>query len=574
MQQQHWNIVADLLHVRSWMSNRGMIVMLNLCLLVPLSVASLNGFDSSVLNGLQIVPAFQDWFHKPGPKELGLMNSAQNIGGLLALPLTPLASDRLGRRFALFIGACIMLGGVAVQVFSNNIYMLVGARAIIGFGLCFTTNAAPLLITELAYPTQRAQLTSLYNSSWYLGAIAAAWAVYGTLNHLSESVWSWRIPSLVQAVPCLFQVVFIWFVPESPRWLISKGRDQEAIQILARYHANGDTRDALTLFEYTQILAAIRLEKEINHQTSYLTLFKTPGNRRRMLIVIGIGLFSQWSGNGLVSYYIHTILEGVGISDNKTQSWINGTLQARPALSHVQITFSPAATLFVDRIGRRTLFLISNAGMAVIFAMWTLTTALYQVEHNVAAAKATIPLIFAFFAMYDLAYTPLLVAYSLEILPFEIRARGFAMMNLTVILTLAFNQFINPIAIHQLAWKYQLFYCGWLLFEFAFVYFFILETKGKTLEETAVLFDGEDKVANLTHVGSVAAEQSIAQFEQYPLEPTRRRSNRLAEKSRDIIETPSTDDLHSQEGYRGPNLRQLTSKESLTRLGLRPHTPV
>jgi MFS family permease len=177
--------------------------------------------------------------------------------------------------------------------------------------------------------------------------------------------------------------------------------------------------------------------------------------------------------------------------------------------------------------------------------------------------------------MYDLAYTPLLVAYSLEILPFEIRARGFAVMNLTVILTLAFNQFINPLALDKLDWKYLLFYCAWLLVELAFVFFFIIETKGKTLEETSALFDGQEKAENLTHIGSVAAEQSMARFEQYPMEPRRRRSQHLVEKSRDIIETPSTDDLHSaMEGYPGPAIRQLTSKESLTRLGLRPHTPV
>ncbi|KZV90544.1 hypothetical protein EXIGLDRAFT_676929 [Exidia glandulosa HHB12029] len=568
MQQQHWNIVADLIHVGAWFKNRG-IVMLNICLIVPLCVASLNGFDSSVLNGLQIVPDFKRWFNYPNSHEMGLMNSAQNMGALLALPLTPIASDRLGRRKALFIGSCIMLAGVAVQVIANNMQTLIGARAIIGFGLCFTTNAAPLLITELAYPTQRGQITSLYNSSWYLGAIIAAWLTYGTLNHLGGTMWSWRVPSIVQALPCVIQIVFVWFIPESPRWLISRQRDQEAIDILGKYHANGDTRDPLVMFEYTQILSALRMEREIYRQTSYLTLFKTPGNRRRMLIVIGIGLFSQWSGNGLVSFYITLILDGVGIKNPATQAWINGTLQIWNFIVAV------SAALLVDKVGRRTLFLISNSGMVVVFAMWTLTTALFQTLGNVVAAKATIPLIFAFFAAYDLAYTPLLVAYCLEILPFEIRARGFAVMNLTVVLTLAFNQFINPYAFEALGWRYYLFYCVWLVFELFFVWHFLVETKGKTLEETAALFDGQEKIDNLQQVASIAAEQSIvAQQEHYPLQNRpRRRSFTLAEKSRDI---PSTDDLHSLQNPTHDDLRlqeTALAKGELADLGLRPYTP-
>lgn len=568
MQQQHWNIVADLIHVGAWYRNRG-IVMLNVCLLVPLLVASLNGFDSSVLNGLQIVPDFKRWFNYPNSKEMGLMNSAQNMGALLALPLTPLASDKLGRRKALFIGSCIMLVGVAVQVIAKDIQTLIGARAIIGFGLCFTTNAAPLLITELAYPTQRGQITSLYNSSWYLGAIIAAWLTFGSLQHLGGTMWSWRVPSIVQALPCLVQIVFIWFIPESPRWLISRGRDQEAVNILGKYHANGDTRDPLVMFEYTQILSALRMEREIYRNTSYLTLFSTPGNRRRMMIIIAIGLFSQWSGNGLVSFYITLILDGVGITKPVTQAWINGTLQIWNFLIAV------AAALLVDRAGRRTLFLISNMGMVIVFAMWTLTTALFQTMGNVAAAKATIPLIFAFFAAYDLAYTPLLVAYCLEILPFEIRARGFAVMNLTVVLTLAFNQFINPFAFHALQWKYYLFYCAWLVFELFFVWRFLVETKGKTLEETSAIFDGQEKIDNLQQVASIVAEQSmVAQQEQYPLQSQpRHRSFTLAEKSRDI---PSTDDLHSLSdgaNQHGIRVQRVLSKDSLRGLGLRPNTP-
>lgn len=123
----------------------------------------------------------------------------------------------------------------------------------------------------------------------------AAWACYAAYARKEGSLWSWRIPSVIQAVPSVIQMICVWFIPESPRWLISRGRIDEAQKILAKYHANGrDPRDPLVAFEVAQIQQALRLETEIAKSTSYLSLFQTPGNRKRMRLIIGIALFSQW----------------------------------------------------------------------------------------------------------------------------------------------------------------------------------------------------------------------------------------------------------------------------------------
>jgi len=169
--------------------------------------------------------------------------------------------------------------------------------------------------------------------------------------------------------------------------------------------------------------------------------------------------------------------------------------------------------LLVDRLGRRTLFIISNVGMLFDFALWTVTTALFNEFHNQSAAKATLPFIFIFYLFYDLAYTPMLIAYTLEILPFNIRAKGFAVMNLVVSLTLAFNQFVNPWALDAIHWKYYLVYCGWLVIELVFVVTYIVETRGRTLEETAALFDGEQPTQDLAAMGGEAATTGMARVE-------------------------------------------------------------
>ena len=103
------------------------------------------------------------------------------------------------------------------------------------------------------------------------------------------------------------------------------------------------------------------------------------------------------------------------------------------------------------------------------------------------------------FSFYDIAYTPLLVSYTVEILPFMIRAKGLACMNFGVMAAIVFNQYTNPIALDALKWKYYLIYTIWLVFEFIYIWLWAAETKGRSLEETAALFDGEDAIAELTN---------------------------------------------------------------------------
>ncbi|EKM78879.1 hypothetical protein AGABI1DRAFT_75451 [Agaricus bisporus var. burnettii JB137-S8] len=498
-----WTII-DFIHRGPWWTNRGILI-LNIMLVLPLLTSVTNGLDSSLVNGLQILPGWQDYFGHPEGRDLGLIGFAQNLGGILGLPFTPFISDHFGRRATLFVGSIIMLAGVGVQAASNSVAMFIAARATVGVGLIMCTNAAPLLLVELSYPTQRGKLSSIYNSSWYIGSIISAWVCFGAYMGARDSVWSWRAPSLVQGFVPLLQVALVWFIPESPRFLVSKGLEGQASTILAKYHANGDdARDPLVVFEIAQIRHALRMEEEINKNTSYLSLFATPGNRKRMRIIIAIAMFSQWSGNGLVSYYINLVLDGVGVTRTETKAAINGGLQI------FNFCIAASAAMLIDWVGRRSLFIVSNAGMLITFSAWTVSSALYNTMGNAAAARATIPLIFLYYFFYDIAYTPMLVAYTLEILPYKVRARGFALMNLVVMLTSTFNQFINPWALEAIGWWYYIVYCGWLIVELVFVVWFVVETKGRTLEETAAIFDDEYQQHDLRVMGGEAATMSMS----------------------------------------------------------------
>jgi len=218
-----------------------------------------------------------------------------------------------------------------------------------------------------------------------------------------------------------------------------------------------------------------------------------------MRIILALAFFSQWSGNGLVSYYLNKVFSSIGITDPTTQLLINGILQIW------NLGWALFASFMVDRIGRRVLFLTSVAGMLVFFIMQTAMSATFAKTGNTGAAHSVIAFIFLFYASYDLAFTPLIVSYTLEILPYHLRAKGFNVFNFAISLSLIFNQYVNPIALDNIAWKYYIVYCVWLAFEGAFCYFFIIETKNRTLEETAALFDGDEA---LEQIAATAAQNA------------------------------------------------------------------
>lgn len=434
----------------------------------------------------------QQDIHRPDTEFSHSLNAIQNVGQLAALPFCAWACDHFGRRPALLAGASIMLIGVALQGGAQNTGMFIAARGIIGFGLALNITAAPLLIMELAYPSQRAPMVSIYNSLWGLGALVAAWTTYGTFR-LGDD-WAWRIPSLLQALSSVIQLLLCFLVEESPRWLISKERDEEAERMIVKYHANDDASDPVVVLEMAEIRTALRLEMEAVRSASYLAFFKTPGNRKRFWIVLSVSFFSQWSGNGLISYYLTLILNSVGYTAESTQTLINALLTLWG------LVWGIAFSLIVNRFGRRTLFLTSTAGLLVCYVIWTGLEATYEMSTNLddgsggpsGIAKGVVAIIFIYNMVFALGWGVLQVTYVVEILPFNLRARGLVLYNLFVALALIFNQYANPIGVTNAGWKFYITYDVWLLFELVVVYFLFVETGKLSLEETAAVIDGEE----------------------------------------------------------------------------------
>ncbi|KAK2474602.1 hypothetical protein H9L39_14562 [Fusarium oxysporum f. sp. albedinis] len=358
--------------------------------------------------------------------------------------------------------------------------MFLISRFIIGFGLVFANAYAPMLIGELAHPKERQVITSLYQTSWYIGAILAAWVTFGTFSIPSE--WAWRIPSLLQAAPAMLPITCVFLLPESPRWLIANGRSEEAKALLVKWHGNGDEDDELVKLEFIQMRNVI--EAEVSNETGWKDLLTSPGNRKRVFILVCLGCFSQWSGNGLVSYYLVRLLETVGVTDARERNILNGCLMIFNWLTSVASAFLTAY------MKRRAQFLLSVGGMLGIFASQTLCAGLFNEDHNTAAGKAVIAMLFLFYFFYNLAFNALLYSYPVEILPYPIRAKGFSVLMFFGKASNFINTMVNPIGLQALAWQFYFVYVAWLAIEFAIVWKFFIETKGPSLEAIAAVFDG------------------------------------------------------------------------------------
>ncbi|KAF7554208.1 hypothetical protein G7Z17_g3047 [Cylindrodendrum hubeiense] len=461
------------------------LLQLNLWLLVPLITSYVSGFDGSMLNGMQSLPVWQEDFNHPSGSILGVVSTAQTIGGVVCLPLAPYLTDRFGRRFPILLGSLTIIVGSAIQSGAMNIAMFIIGRILVGTGGGLIANSAAPLIAELAHPTQRPIITAIYNTSWYLGSIVAAWVTYGTFG-LTNS-WSWRIPSLLQALPSILQFALIYFVPESPRWLVANGRAEDAEKILIEYHGGSDPSSTLVMWEMAEISAALETEKA-QKDSSYMHFFKTAGNRHRFLICFGLGFIIQWCGNGLVSYYLVPVLNNIGITNGETQNIINGILQIFNYFTAI------AAAFFVDKIGRRVLFMISTVGMALSFVIWTAISARNEQQNyeNSGLGIGIVAMIFIFFFFYNIAMNPIPMAYILEVLPFTLRAKGITVFNFAQFSSSIFNGFVNPIALEAIGWRYYIVFACLIPVWAVLIWLFFPETRGKRLEEVAVLFDGDD----------------------------------------------------------------------------------
>ncbi|KAM0433421.1 hypothetical protein ACHAPT_004299 [Fusarium lateritium] len=469
-------------------------------MLVPaaLGVEMTTGYDGSVLNGLQAVDLWNEHYDNPTGATLGVISAALAIGTAAGVPIMPYLNDHFGRKFCVISGSVVVAIGVVIQTCAHNVGMLIASRIIMGLGSPVSLAGAAQLVVELAYPKERSTIVGFFQGTWFAGAILAAGITLGTYDWTNN--WSWRLPTLFQILPSLLTIIFIWFIPESPRWLVAHDRHEEALQILIKYHAEGDETSAFVAAEFYQIRETLRKEKEAAKQP-WKELLTGKANRHRVFVAICVGFFTQWSGNGLISYYLAKILALVGITSRATQNQIN------LGLSCWNLVTAVCSSIAASFLLRRRQLMAGYVSMTVLFACYTAGSAVYaEDDENQAAAKAVIVLIFLYSAGYNLMQ-PFQYLYIGEIFPFIQRSKGIAVMQMSTRIASAFNLLVNPIGMADLAWKFFLVYCVWLVIETVVVYFFFPETQGPTLEEMALVLEGDNAAVEVVNSKAARLEQ-------------------------------------------------------------------
>lgn len=465
---------------------------LMLCCLVGFFCQTMNGFDGSLFNGLTANKAFLAHFHGTNNGIwAGLVSAMYQIGGVCALPFVGPAIDTWGRRPGMFIGALLIILGTVITgttVSNASVHQFMGGRFLLGFGVSIASAAGPIYVVETIHPAYRGVITAYCNTFWFTGSILASGAVRGALNVGGTA--SWQIPVWLQMLFSGIIVLCAFLIPESPRWLYVNNKTDKARAVLTEWHGLGNPESAWVQLELAEYDEFLNLNGSDKRWWDYRALFNSRASIYRLSCNCCFAIFAQWAGNGVLSYFLPAVLSTAGYTASITQANIN------LGYACFQFVFALIGAAFVERLGRRPLMLFSMAGCCLTWIGMTAATSIFSSsdDTNASAARASIACIFIFGAVFSFGITPLQALYPVEVLSFEMRAKGMAFSSLAVNAGGLLNQFAWPVSLQKIGWHTYIVFIIWDAVQFAVFYFFLPETKGRTLEELDTIFAARNPV--------------------------------------------------------------------------------
>lgn len=462
--------------------------------LIGFFCSTMNGYDGSLINNLLQNPYFKLAYNVDSTSGIwaGIVSSIYQIGGVVALPFVGPAVDTYGRKWGMFIGALIIVVGTVIQGTSHSVGQFMAGRFFLGFGVSIAASAGPMYVVEINHPVYRGRVGAMYNTLWFSGAIVASGAARGALDIHSDA--SWRLITWLQALFAGLILIFSLFLPESPRWLYVNNKAEAARDMLTKYHGNGNPDSAwvkLQMHEYEELLDMDGADKR---WWDYRALFRNRSAVYRLGCNLIVTIFGQWAGNAVLSYFLGAVLITCGYTDPVSQA--NITL----INSCQQFACAIFGAFLVDRVGRRPLLLFSFTGCCVVWLGMTIAAAEFAksggglhpdgsvtVGTNTAASKASLAMIFIFGSIYSIGITPLQALYPVEVLSFEMRAKGMAFSSLAVNAAGLLNQFAWPVAMRNIGWRTYIVFTIQDAVQAVIIWWMLPETKGRTVSLTATI---------------------------------------------------------------------------------------
>lgn len=304
-----------------------------------------------------------------------------------------------------------------------------------------------------------------YNCGWFGGSIPAAFVTFGCSYMTSN--WAWRLPLLLQCFACFIVICSVFFLPESPRYLMANGREEEAIAFLVKYHGNGDPSSRLVLLEIEEMKENIMLDGLDKVWWDYRPMFMTHNGRWRFGQIVMISVFGQFSGNGL-GYFNAAIFSLIGVKSTAQQLGFN---VLNSVLSAIGAGIGVSQS---DKMNRRTVLVWGTLICAGLLAVnGGTSTGLKKYQYTDSSdttsirpegkplAQAALAFYFLFNIIYSFTYTPLQGIIPAEALDTNLRAKGLAASGMIVGLFGFINTFAGPIALANINTNYVYVFVAW-----------------------------------------------------------------------------------------------------------------
>lgn len=428
------------------------------------------GFDMAVVSG--ILPLVTKQFSLSAFQQGWFVSSAL-VGCIAGVAVSGELGDRYGRRPVLVLAAILFLASALGCGLLPTFQTIIVARILGGVGVGIASSMVPLYISEIAPANIRGRLVTYYQLAVTLGILVAylsnAFLVQTLSGAVALSGWIgvwfqeevWRAMFIVGALPALVFLLGLLGIPESPRWLLQKGRVAAGTALLTRFVGEAEaTADAQS-----------RQRQQGQRRGSYRDLF-SPRLRKPLLLGLLLPFFSQFCGINAIIYYGPSILNDAGLS-------LSNSLQSQIIFGAANLAFTLIAVWKVDQLGRRPLYLIGTAAaalslMAVGACMYTENTQGLLLLFSVVI----------FLASFAFSIGPLKFVVAAEIFPAHIRGRAIALSIMVMWVADTVIGQLTPVLLESIGAGFTFwFFAFWCILAFVVVYRLLPETKGKSLED-------------------------------------------------------------------------------------------